>query len=60
MNLTKNQKTLLSILAISIAMGGFFVLYDYVPKIGGKIFLAAFLFLIVKFVIELVKNQRNN
>ena len=60
MNLTTNQKTLLSALVISVAMGGFFVLYDYMPKLGGKIFFSLFLFLVVKFIIKFVKNQRNS
>lgn len=60
MKLTHNQKTWLSIAATSIAIGGFFVFYEFVPKIGGKIFFALFLFLIVKFIIQFIKNERNN
>lgn len=60
MKLTKKQKTWLSALSIAIAAGIFFISFEYVPKIGGKIFLAIFAVLLVTWVNDFIKHEQQN
>lgn len=60
MKLTTKQKTWLSALSIAIAAGIFFIGFEYTPKIGGKIFLAIFAFIIVKWVNDFIKHEKHN
>ena len=60
MKLTTKQKTWLSALSIAIATGIFFIAYEFVPKIGGKIFLAIVAFLLIKWVNDFIKHEQNN
>ena len=60
MKLTTRQKTWLSALSIAIAAGILLIALQYTPKIGGKIFLAIFAFIIVKWVDDFIKHEKNN
>lgn len=60
MKLTTRQKTWLSVLSIAIAAGILLIALQYTPKIGGKIFLAIFAFIIVKWVDDFIKHEKNN
>lgn len=60
MKLSTKQKTWLSAVSILIATAIFFIAFQYVPKIGGKIFLFALAFILVKFVNDFIKHEQNN
>lgn len=60
MKLTTKQKTWLSALSIAIAAAMLFVAFEYTPKIGGKIFLGIFAFIMVKWVNDFIKHEKNN
>ena len=60
MKLTTKQKTWLSALSIAVAAGIFFIGFEYVPKLGGKIFLAIFAFILVKWVNDFIKHEKQN
>lgn len=60
MKLTTKQKTWLSAISIAIAAAIFFIAFQYVPKIGGKIFLGIFAFILVKWVNDFIKHENNN
>ena len=60
MKLTTKQKTLLSVLSVAIAAGILFIALEYTPKIGGKIFLAIFAFILVKWVNDFIKHEKQN
>lgn len=60
MKLTTKQKTWLSAISIAIAAGMLFIAFEYAPKMGAKIFLAIFAFIIVIWVNDFIKHENNN
>ncbi len=60
MKLTTKQKTFLSVLSVAIGAAILLIALEYTPKIGGKIFLAIIVFMIVNWVNDLIKHNQNN
>ncbi len=59
MKLTTKQKTVISVLSAVIAAGLVFTAFQYVPKIMGKVFLVVFAIIILKWVNDFIKHERN-
>lgn len=60
MKLTTKQKTFLSVLSVAVGAAILLIALEYTPKIGGKIFLAIIVFMIVNWVNDLIKHNQNN
>lgn len=60
MKLTTKQKTILSLLSVVIGAGLVFTAFEYVPKIMGKVFLIVFAVILVKWVNDLIKHNKEN
>jgi nitrate/nitrite transporter NarK len=60
MKLTTKQKTFLSVLSVAIGAAILLIALEYTPKIGGKIFLAIIVFMIVNWVNDLIKHNQSN
>lgn len=60
MKLTTKQKTFLSVLSVAIGAAILLIALQYTPKIGGKIFLAIVVFMIVNWVNDLIKHNQSN
>lgn len=60
MKLTTKQKTWISAISIALGLAIVFIAFQYVPKIMGKLFLIGFAFIIVKFINDFIKHEKNN